>query len=111
MSVILAFSVESLTVQLAVVAGLAIAALVLTGWRKPARAQPRRRRGDSVPEWAPIIVDHEPAPLYRRPGPLRRLVAVTASGGLAVITGAVVATVLAFATAYAVVTLTGLLKQ
>jgi hypothetical protein len=107
----LAYSVEQLSVQLAVVVGLAIAALVLTGWRKPARAQPRRRRADSTPDWAPIVVDHQPVPLYRRPGPLRRLFAAVTSTGLALVTGAVLATVIGFAVAYAVITLTGLLRS
>lgn len=50
-------------------------------------------------------------PLYRRPNVLRRIWAIVASSGLAVIIGAVLAIVVAFGLAYAVVTLTDLLKQ
>lgn len=51
------------------------------------------------------------ASLYRRPGPLRRLWAVVAGSGLAVVIGAVLAIVTAFASAWIVITLTDLLKQ
>lgn len=101
MSVTLALSVDGLTVRAAWIAVLAVAALVFVGWRKPARARPRSRRATAV--------ERTPAPLYHPPGPVRRLLAAVSSGGLAVVTGAVVAIVLAFAAAYAVITLTGLL--
>ena len=94
-------------------AGLAIAALVFVGWRKNARAvppTPRRapkfRRG-----WAPIGVAETTVPLYRRPSVVRRLWSVVASSGLAVVIGAILATVIAFGSAYVVITLTDLLKQ
>jgi hypothetical protein len=58
-----------------------------------------------------VVVEHRPAELYRAPGPLRRLWAALASGGLALITGAVIAVVLSFAAAFAVITLTGLLGR
>ena len=38
-------SVNDLTIRVAVIAGLAIVALVLTGWRKTARATPKTSRG------------------------------------------------------------------
>lgn len=108
MSVTLALSVDVLTVAAAWIAGLAIVALVLTGWRQPARAQPRSRRG-GTPEWAAVEVEHEPGEAYRRPGPIRRLLAAVAGLGLAVVTGAVLAVVLSFAIAFVVIRLTGLL--
>jgi hypothetical protein len=109
-SATLALSVDVLTRQAAWIAGLAVAALVLAGWRKPARAQARRPRS---PDDRPLYVEieHHPGPLYRRPGPVRRLLAAVAASGLALITGAVAATVLAFGVAWAVITLTGLLKN
>lgn len=109
MSVTLALSVDVLTVAAAWIAGLAIVALVLTGWRQPARAQPRTRRG-AAPDWNPVEVDHEPGEAYRRPGPLRRLLAGLAGLGITLITGAVIAIVLSFALALTVVRLTGLLS-
>jgi hypothetical protein len=110
-SVTLALSVDGLTAQAAWIAGLAVGALVLAGWRKPARARSRRPRGPWVRERRPILVDHEPALLYRRPGPIRRVFAALASGGLAVVTGAIAATVVAFGVAWTVVRLTSLLKR
>jgi hypothetical protein len=48
---------------------------------------------------------------YHAAGPLRRVRAAVASSGLAIIIGAVVATVTAFSLAWMVVTLTDLLKR
>jgi hypothetical protein len=110
-SVTLALSVDGLTAQAAWIGGLAVGALVLAGWRKPARARSRQPRGQWARERRPILVDHEPAPLYRRPGPIRRVAAAIASGGLAVVTGAIAATVVAFGVAWTVVRLTSLLKR
>lgn len=59
----------------------------------------------------PVAVEHLPTAQYRRPNPLRRLSAAVGSLGLGVMTGAIAATIIAFAVAYAVVTLTSLLKQ
>lgn len=117
MWVTFALSVDGLTVQAAWMAGLALAAIALVGWRKPARARTRTPRGAarSRPATPPapvgIQVERAPVPLYRSPGPLRRLAAALASGGLAVVTGAVIAIVASFAAAYAVITLTGLLGR
>jgi hypothetical protein len=110
-SATLALSVDGLTTRLAWVAGLAILALVLTGWRKTVRAQHRTGRSLMEPARAPIAVDHLPSEPYRRPGPIRRVLALAASGGLAIVTGAVAATVIAFGVAWAVTTLTSLLKR
>lgn len=110
----LALSVEVLTVAAAWIAGLAIVALVFTGWRQPARAQPRTRRGATGTAGAigaAVEVDHEPGEVYRRPGPLRRLLAAAAGLGITIVTGAVVAIVLAFALALTVIRLTGLLGR
>jgi hypothetical protein len=51
------------------------------------------------------------APLYRRAGLVRRTWAALSSSVLAVVTGAVLATVVAFGTALLVTTLTDLLKN
>jgi hypothetical protein len=92
---------------------LAFVALVAAGWRKTARATPRTPRKAPVVRrnWVPIGVGETAVPLYRRPNVLRRIWAIVASSGLAVIIGAVLAIVVAFGMAYAVVTLTDLLKQ
>ena len=111
MSVTLAISVDGLTVRTAIIAGLAIAALLLTGWRKPARAEPRSPRGVARREPHAIAVEHHDAPLYRRPGPIRRVLAAAASGGIAVLTGVLSAIVIAFAFAFAIIWLTDLLRQ
>ncbi len=94
-------------------AGLAMLALVLAGWRKNARATVRTPRGGASlrREWAPVPIAETTTSLYRRPGPLRRVWAVVASSGIALVIGAVLAIVVAFGTGYLVVTLTDLLKQ
>lgn len=61
--------------------------------------------------WVPIAVAETVVPLYKRPNPIRRVWAVVASSGIAVVIGAVLATIVAFGLAYVVVTLTDLLKQ
>jgi len=110
-SVTLALSVDALTVAAAWVAGLGIAALVLLGWRKPARAQAKRHRGDVTPVPVGVPVDHDDVPVERGINPIRRLFAAAASGGLAVVTGAVLAILVSFAVAFTVITLTDLLKK
>jgi hypothetical protein len=114
-SVTLALSVDGLTAQAAWIAGLAVVALVLTGWRKPARARPRSPRGGPAGVWrsdrAGVEVEHLPTPTYRRPGPIRRLLAAIAGAGLTVVSGAILATVVAFTVAFAVITLTDLLRR
>ncbi len=94
-------------------AGLAIVALLLAGWRKNARAVPRKPRSEPTVRrpWVPIGVAETAAPLYRRPSVLRRVWAVIASSGLAVVIGVVSAIIIAFGLAWAVTTLTDLLKQ
>jgi len=105
-------SVNDLTIRAAFVAGLALFALLLTGWRKTARATPKTARGgDGTLRRVPYAVVREPTPPYRAPNPLRRLWALVASGGLAVIIGAVIATVVAFGASVIVTRMTDLLKQ
>jgi ABC-type nitrate/sulfonate/bicarbonate transport system permease component len=109
----LVVSVTNLTTQAAWMAGLALLALVLAGWRKNARATTPTPRGEpNLPaRWDPIPIAEATTSLYKRPGPLRRLLAAAAGSAIAVLIGAVLAVVIAFGTAFAVITLTDLLKQ
>lgn len=111
MSVTLALSVDGLTVRAAFIAVLAIVALLLTGWRKPARAESRSPRGPLRREASAVIVEHHDAPAYRRPGVMRRVLALGASGGIGVLTGILSAIVVSFAVAMAVIWLTNLLQR
>jgi hypothetical protein len=110
-SVTLALSVDGLTIRAAFIAGLAIVALLLTGWRKPARAEPQTPRGPLARERSGVVVDHYDTPQYRRPGVVRRVFALVASGGIGVLTGVLAAIVTSFAIAIAVIWLTNLLQQ
>ena len=116
-SVTLALSVAGITLRAGLIAGLAIVALLLTGWRKPARAEPRSPRGvverGLVYKTGPapgVLVDQLDTPEYRRPGVVRRVLAAVASGGIAILFGAVAAIVVSFGIAMAVIWLTDLLK-
>ncbi len=110
-SVTLALSVDGLTVRAAFIAGLAIVALLLTGWRKPARVESRSPRGPSGRAAGGVAVDHFDAPSYRRPGVVRRLLALVASGGIGILAGVLLAIMTSFAIAIAVIWLTNLLQQ
>lgn len=92
---------------------LAMVALVAAGWRKPARAAVKTPRREPVVRrnWVPIGIAETTAPLYKRPNVVRRIFALVASSGLAVVMGAVLAIIIAFGTGFAVITLTDLLKQ
>jgi len=94
-------------------AGLAIAALVLAGWRQTARAVPRSPR--AAPKVGrprvPIGIAETTVPLYKAPNPIRRVFAAVASAGIGVLIGVISAIVIAFGAAYIVVTLTDLLKS
>jgi ABC-type nitrate/sulfonate/bicarbonate transport system permease component len=94
-------------------AGLAIVALVLAGWRKNARATTRTPRGEpSAPDrWEPIPIAEATTSLYKRPSLLRRLMAAAAGSAIAIVIGAVAAVVIAFTTGWIVMTLTDLLKR
>ena len=59
----------------------------------------------------PYQVAEGVAPPYHPAGPLRRVWSVVASSGLALVIGAIIATVTAFALAWIVTTLTDLLRQ
>jgi hypothetical protein len=104
--------ITEVTVAAGWIAGLAILALIATGWRKTARAAVDPARG---PEPAPGIVGAElvevDAPIERPTPVLRRIGAVAAGGALAVWIGAVIATVVGFGVAYGVITLTHMLKR
>jgi ABC-type nitrate/sulfonate/bicarbonate transport system permease component len=106
-------SVTDLTTQAAWMAGLAVLALVLAGWRKTARATARTPRGEQIlrRQWDPVPIAETTTTLYKRPGPLRRLLSAVAGSALAIVIGAVLAVVIAFGTGYLVITLTDLLKQ
>ena len=107
-SVTLALSVTGLTIKAGIVAGLAIVALLLSGWRKPARAEPRSQRSERS---SLFMVDHHDTPEYRRPGLVRRALALVASGGLAALIGVIAAIVVSFGIALAIIRLTSLLQQ
>jgi ABC-type nitrate/sulfonate/bicarbonate transport system permease component len=106
-------SVTDLTTQAAWMAGLALVALVLAGWRKTARPTARTPRGEPFlrRSWDPIPIAETTTSLYKRPSLLRRLWAVVAGSALAIVIGAVLAIVIAFGTGWLVITLTDLLKQ
>lgn len=93
--------------------GLAVAALVLVGWRKNARATARTPRREPIVRkpWVPVGVAETTVPLYKRSGPFRRVWAIVASSGIAIVIGVVVAVVVSFGLAMVVITLTDLLKQ
>lgn len=110
-SVTLALSVDGLTIRAAFIVGLAIAALLLTGWRKPARAESRSPRGSTGRSSSGTVVDHYDTPQYRRPGIIRRVLALAASGGIGVLSGVLLAIVTSFAIAISVIWLTNLLQQ
>jgi hypothetical protein len=128
-SATLAISVTGLTIRAALIAGLAIVALLLTGWRKPARAEPGSPRGGlggggalggamvgsirpkrSDPYATGVAVEHLDTPAERKVGVVRRVLALAASGGIAIGMGVLTAIVIAFALAWAVIWLTALLR-
>ena len=92
---------------------LTMVALLAAGWRKTARATARAPRRAPVirRKWTPIAIGQTTVPLYKRPNVIRRVWAVIAGSGLAIVAGAILAVIVAFGTAYLVVTLTDLLKQ
>jgi hypothetical protein len=105
-------SLSELTTASAWIAGLAIVALIAAGWRKPARATAastrERRRSRDRP---PVELDAIDADLHRRLPIWRKIWAVFASGTLAIITGAVIATFVSFGVAFTVIRLTDMLKR
>ena len=75
-------SITEVTIRMAWIAGLAVAALVLAGWRKPARAQPKSHA--PLRHAAPGALPGADGPGAALPpaGLMRRVWAVIASGGL-----------------------------
>jgi hypothetical protein len=106
-------SVTDLTTQAGWMVALAMVALIAAGWRKTARATARTPRREPIVrrKWVPIGVGEATVPLYKRPNVIRRVWAVFASSGLAIMIGALLAIVIAYGMAYLVITLTDLLKQ
>jgi hypothetical protein len=103
-------SLTELTTASAWIAALAIVALIATGWRKPARAtvpvaRGRRTSRPGVPVHTVPSTPYRGAPLWRR------IWAVLAASTLAMITGAIIAILLAAGIAYIVVTLTDMLRR
>jgi hypothetical protein len=124
---ILGISVGELTVQAAWVAALAILAVTLAGWRKPARAAPLtpREAPDSAPksdaqsdagsaqgedhERFPVVITT--APLERPPTLLRRVASALSATALSIVTGAVLAILISFGAVIAVIWATNLLGR
>jgi hypothetical protein len=105
-------SINDLTVRMAWIAGLAMLGLLFAGWRKTARAQPKSPRNPmETPRRVPFEVTQSVTQPYRPASLWRRVWAIVASSGLALIIGAVIATVTAYSLAWIVTTLTDLLKQ
>jgi hypothetical protein len=97
-------NVTELTTAAGWIAGLAILALIATGWRKPARAT-------ADPAREPALLVEQKAPLAEHTPWWKRVWAVVASSALALWVAAIAATALAFGTAWIVITLTDMLKQ
>ena len=105
-------NVTEVTTAAAWITGLAIVALIATGWRKTARAtaDPARARFTSRAPTGLEVTDTQ-APAYRPARWYKRLWAALASGVLAVWIGAVVATIIGFGAAFAVIHFTDLLSR
>ncbi len=104
-------SLSELTTASAWIAGLAIVALIAAGWRKPARASAATVRAGRRSRLPAVGLDETDVELHRGAGLWRRIWSVIASGGLAVMIGAVVATVVSFGIAFTVIRLTDMLRR
>jgi hypothetical protein len=105
-------SISEVTTAAGWISGLAIVALIATGWRKTARATAASARGrHDNGSHAGFAVRETDTPLHQPPSPLRRLWAAAAGTGLAIWVGAIVATVFGFGVAFLVITLTSMLKR
>lgn len=102
---------SEVTTAAAWIVGLALVAMLATGWRKTARAAAHPTRRAWAPSQIGTDVQEVEAALYRPARWWRRAWSVVAGGALAVWLGAVVATLLGFGVAYAVIRLTELLKR
>lgn len=58
-----------------------------------------------------MAVEHLDTPSYRRPGVIRRLLALVASGGIGLLVGVLTAIVVAFGVAMSVIWLSNLLQR
>jgi hypothetical protein len=105
-------NISEVTTAAGWIAGLAIVALIAAGWRKPARAtaDPARARRP-LRAANGLEVAELRAPAAPRTRWWRRLWSIVASSVLAIWVGAIAATVIAFGTAWIVITLTDMLKQ
>jgi hypothetical protein len=104
--------ITEITVAAGWIAGLAILALMATGWRKTARAAPDPARGGEPGDGAVGVEVVEVDAPIDRPTPVARRIGAAALGGvMAVWIGAVIATVVGFGVAYGVITLTHMLKR
>ena len=91
---------------------LAIVALVAAGWRKPARATAnpaRALRPSRARIGLPVTEDN--VPLHRSTPWWRRSWAIVASSTMALITGALAATLIGFGASWIVITLSHMLKK
>jgi len=105
-------SIEELTTASAWIAGLAIVALIAAGWRKPARANaPTGREGRRSRNRMPVELADGEAYLHHRTSLARKIWAAVASSALAMVIGAIIATVVAFGIAFTVIRLTDMLRQ
>ena len=104
--------ITEVTTAAAWIVGLAIVSMIAAGWRKSARATAdpaRARRPSRAPVGIPMEDVH--APLYRPASIWRRVWSLGAGTVIAIVTGAVLATFLGFGLAFAVITLTEMLKK
>ncbi|MEO7575142.1 MAG: hypothetical protein ABIU98_05720 [Ilumatobacteraceae bacterium] len=93
-------SVTGVTIRSLLVVLLTLGAIFLVGRSKPARPN------------QPIVVrvDNRMTPLYKAPNQQRRLTASSILGASAVVIGAVLSVIVSVVIAYAVTTVTGLLR-
>ena len=122
-------NVTEVTTIAGCVAGLGVIALIASGWRQPARVERRSPRGTStslrrvlrsalrLPEPAPTDPSGgtatgglDPSAVVATPW-WHRIRSVVAGTGLALWMGAVMATVLGFAAAFIVISLTSMLRR
>ena len=104
-------SITEVTIAAGWIAGLAIVALVATGWRKPARANTDSARARASAEDTSLPLTEVEAPIVAPPSGIRRLRSAGAGLGLAVWIGAIIATIVGFGVSWLVITLTDMLKR
>jgi hypothetical protein len=105
-------NVTEVTTAAGWIAGLAIVALIATGWRKPARATADPARARRPRRANPgVEVDAIDTPIASGTPWYRRVWALVAGSALAIWVGAAAATIVGFGGAYLVITLTHMLKR